>query len=123
VADAVEALRQDMDEESADELFGSKCHDLLAVATLGAIILPSKGDAVLVGRDQTAIRDGDTVGVASGRPARPVARRTGAWHRPPIRLGVAVPDTPRMSARWREPVCTENPIRVDEVMESPKLAE
>ena len=29
VADAVEALRQDMDEEFADELAGSKCHDLL----------------------------------------------------------------------------------------------
>lgn len=39
VADEVEALRQDMDEESADELAGGECHDLLAVATIGAIVL------------------------------------------------------------------------------------
>jgi len=33
VADAVEARRQDVDEESADELGGSECHDLLAITT------------------------------------------------------------------------------------------
>src|SRR5215212_7784027 len=42
VTDAVEAVRQDMDQESADELGGSECHDLLAVGTIGAIVLPSE---------------------------------------------------------------------------------
>ena len=46
VADAVEALRQDVDQEAADELVGGERHDLLAIATLDAIVLPSEGDAV-----------------------------------------------------------------------------
>ena len=37
VADAVEAVRQDVDQESADELGGGQCHDLLAITTFGAI--------------------------------------------------------------------------------------
>src|SRR5882762_33293 len=43
VADAVEAVRQDVDEKAADELAGGECHDLLA--TIGAIVLPAEGDA------------------------------------------------------------------------------
>ena len=39
VADAVEAVRQDVDQETADELGGGECHDLLTVATIGAIVL------------------------------------------------------------------------------------
>src|SRR5229473_4989275 len=46
VADAVEARRQDVDQESADELGGSERHDLLAITTFGAIVLPSEGHAV-----------------------------------------------------------------------------
>src|SRR6202023_2230773 len=42
VADAMEALRQDVDEEAADELAGGECHDLLA--TIGTIVLSSEGD-------------------------------------------------------------------------------
>jgi hypothetical protein len=61
VADAVEAVRQDVDQEAADELGGSKCHDLLAVATIGAIVLPSEGDTGVVAGDQPAVGDGDTV--------------------------------------------------------------
>src|ERR1700687_1134137 len=44
----VEAVRQDVDQESADELAGSKRHDLLAVATIGAIVFPSEADALLI---------------------------------------------------------------------------
>src|SRR6266849_1047995 len=40
VTDAVEALRQDVDEEAADELAGGECHDLLAA--IGTIVLPSE---------------------------------------------------------------------------------
>src|SRR2546423_1690820 len=42
VADAVEAVRQDVDEKAADELAGGQCHDLLA--TIGTIVFPSEGD-------------------------------------------------------------------------------
>ena len=62
MADAVEAVRQDVGQNSADELGGNECHDLLAITTFGAIILPSEGDAVAVGGNQSAVGDGDTVG-------------------------------------------------------------
>src|SRR6202041_1522373 len=45
VADAVEARRQDVDQESADELGGSECHDLLALRTFGPKVLPLEGGA------------------------------------------------------------------------------
>ena len=64
VADAVEARRQDVDQESADELGGSECHDLLTIATIGTIVLPSEGDASVVEGDQPTVGDGDTVGIA-----------------------------------------------------------
>jgi hypothetical protein len=62
VADAVEAVRQDVDEEAADELAGGECHDLLAI--IGTIVLPSKGHAGAVAGDQPAVGDGDAVGIA-----------------------------------------------------------
>jgi hypothetical protein len=40
---AAAARRQDVDQESADELGGGECHDLLAITTFGAIVLPSEG--------------------------------------------------------------------------------
>ncbi len=52
VTDAVEAVWQDVDQEAANELAGSECHNLLAVATIGTIVLPSEGDAVAVAGDQ-----------------------------------------------------------------------
>ena len=64
VADAVEALRQDVDQESADKLGGSECHDLLAITTIGAIVLPSEGDAGAIAGDQPTVCDGDAVGIA-----------------------------------------------------------
>ena len=64
MADAVEALRQDVDQESTDELAGREPHDLLTVATIGAIVLPSEGDLGLVEGDQPAVGNGDAVGIA-----------------------------------------------------------
>ena len=64
MADAVEARRQDVDQESADELGSSECHNLLTIATLGTIVLPSEGDTAPVAGDQPAIGDGDAVGIA-----------------------------------------------------------
>ena len=63
VADAVEAVRQDVDQESADELAGGECHDLLTIAPLGAIVLASEGDIGAVAGDQPAVGDGDAVGM------------------------------------------------------------
>ena len=45
VADAVEAVGQDVDEEAADELVARQRHDLVPLASLGAVVLPPEGDA------------------------------------------------------------------------------
>ena len=55
VSDAVEAQRQDMNEEASDELVRRECHDLLAVASLGAGVLPLEGDALVVEADEAAV--------------------------------------------------------------------
>jgi len=39
VPDAVEAARQDVDQEAADELVGRQCHDLLAFGRVATVIL------------------------------------------------------------------------------------
>jgi hypothetical protein len=64
VADAVEPLGQHVDQESADELEGGERHRLPAVGAVDAVVLPTEGDAVVVGRDQTAIGDRDAVGIS-----------------------------------------------------------
>ena len=48
VADAVEAARQDVEQEAADELVGGERHDLLPLGAVAAIILVAEGDAGLV---------------------------------------------------------------------------
>jgi hypothetical protein len=58
----MEALRQDVAEETADELTCCERHDF--VARSAAIILVAERDAGLVERNQSAIGDGNTVGVA-----------------------------------------------------------
>ena len=63
VADAVEALGQHVDQEAADELVSGERHGLPPVRSVDAVILPAEGDAVVVDRDQTAIGDGDAVGI------------------------------------------------------------
>ena len=61
-----------------------------------------EGDTGAAAGDQPAVGNGDAVGIArQDRPARPAARRTGAWHTRPTRLGEAGPDTPRMPAHRR----------------------
>src|SRR6266446_4903728 len=55
VADAVEALRQDVNEESADD----KCHLLVSISALDSVVLPLEGDVVFVECDQAAIGDGN----------------------------------------------------------------
>lgn len=89
--DAVEAARQDMDQEAADELIGGERHDLLTIGAVAAVVLVAEGDAALVKGDQAAVRDRDPVGVAGqvgehrlragGRPGAPWSRRSRAARR------------------------------------------
>ena len=62
VADAVEAGRQDVEQEPAHELAGVEGHDL--VATLVAVVLPAEADRVVGHGDEPAVGDGDAVSVA-----------------------------------------------------------
>jgi len=64
MADAVEAAGQHVDEEAADELVDGECHHLAALLLLGAVVFPFEGDPGLVERDEAAVGDGDTVGIA-----------------------------------------------------------
>src|SRR5712672_1873002 len=48
VADAVEALMQDVNEESADELVCGKCHLLVSISALDSVVFPLEGDVVFV---------------------------------------------------------------------------
>lgn len=63
--DAVETVRQDMDQEAADELVCGKTHCLLTAAVFDAVILPAERDGLGVSTDEAAVRDGDTVGVSA----------------------------------------------------------
>jgi len=65
VPDAMEAVRQYMDQKEADELGRAQPHDLLAVAGFDVVILPAEGDGLGVGTDQARVRDGDAVGVSA----------------------------------------------------------
>ena len=64
VPEAMEAARQDMEQEAADELVGTRRHDLLPFNAVASIVLVAEGDTVLIERDQAAVRDRDPVDVA-----------------------------------------------------------
>jgi hypothetical protein len=64
MADAVEAAGQHVDEEAADELAGGERHGLVALAAVGAVVLPLERDAAFIAGDEPAVGDGDPVGVA-----------------------------------------------------------
>ena len=63
VADADQALWQNMDHESAQELICRDHHDLLLAAM--RIVFPAKRDLIIVERNQSMVGDGDAVGIAS----------------------------------------------------------
>lgn len=54
-----------------------KTHDLLTVATITTIILPSEGDMVAIGMNDAAVCDSNTVGVPAKRGEHLV--RTAEW--------------------------------------------
>src|SRR5262245_35029678 len=64
VADAVEAVWQDVNEEAADELMGCEGHRFVSIAAFDPVVLPSEGNAVVVQCNQAAVGDGDAVSVA-----------------------------------------------------------
>ena len=63
VADADEAGRQEVEQETAQELFNSQGHEPLLVAVSG--IAPAEGDVAFRERDQPAVGDGDAMGVGA----------------------------------------------------------
>src|SRR5215472_9454844 len=88
VADPVEALGQHVHQEAADELMRGERHRLPAVGAVGAVdavVLPPEGDGIGVGGDQSAVGDGDAMGVAREIAQDLLARRTAPWCRPPLR--------------------------------------
>ena len=53
-----------MQQESTQELLGRQCHDLVARAALGAVVLPPTAHPALIHRNKSATRDGRTVRIA-----------------------------------------------------------
>src|SRR5207245_1422154 len=62
VADAMEAVGQDVEQEAADELVGVEGHRLSLVMV--AIVLPEEADAAVGESDEAAVGDGDAMGIA-----------------------------------------------------------
>ena len=62
VADADQALRQNVDQEAAQELICGDRHDLLLAAV--RIVFPAKGDSIILERHQSMVGDGDAVSIA-----------------------------------------------------------
>lgn len=65
MAHAMEAVGQDVEEEAPDELVGREANDLVALASPTAVVLPSERDVILIQGEETAVGDGDTMGVAA----------------------------------------------------------
>src|SRR5580765_2045391 len=59
VADTDQALGQNMDQESAQELICGERHDLLLTAA--RIVFPAKRDSIILKRYQSMVGDGDAV--------------------------------------------------------------
>ena len=60
----METLGEDVAEEAADELADVERHGRVASGSRDPIVLDFECDASLAERDQTAVRDGDAVGIA-----------------------------------------------------------
>jgi len=63
VTDAVEPVRQDVDQEAADELVGIERHQLVASIALRPVILPFERHALAVEGDEPAVGNSDAVSV------------------------------------------------------------
>src|SRR4051812_31894259 len=63
VADAMEAVRQGGQQKATDELIGIECHRLGLAVT--SIVFPGETDFAVGEREQPAVGDGDTMGIAA----------------------------------------------------------
>jgi len=63
VADALEAVGQDVQQKASDELVGVEGHDLAAIVV--SVVLSAKGDGAVPDLGQAGVGDGDAVGVAA----------------------------------------------------------
>ena len=63
VTDAMEAVGQGVEQEAPDELVGLQTHGLDGAAV--AIVLPGKGDMIVIAVLDAAVGDGDAMGVAA----------------------------------------------------------
>jgi hypothetical protein len=82
-----------MHQETADELACiERHHPIVSLGAVKAIVLPLEGDALVVGRDQAAVGDGDTVGIA-GKIAQDLLRS------PRRRVSASRSSMP--TARWK----------------------
>src|SRR5947208_1407181 len=78
VPDADKALREHVQQEPANELFGSDGHRSLHVSM--SIIRPTEGNVVAMKREQSMIGDGDAMRVTAEIAQLPVRdRRRALW--------------------------------------------
>lgn len=64
MADAVEAMRQDMEQKAPNELVRRERHDALPLRAVATVVFVAESDAGLIVGDQTLIGYGDPVRVA-----------------------------------------------------------
>src|SRR5450759_5662026 len=64
VTNAMESIRQDVEQEAADELANRQPHDLASSNAILTIILPAKTDMLVREIEQPAVGDGYTVRIA-----------------------------------------------------------
>jgi hypothetical protein len=82
VANAVEALGQHVHQEAPDKLVRVKPHGLPAARAVDAIVLPTEGNAGVVGGNEAAVRDGPQVALsqrATYPPSAAVRQRSIAF--------------------------------------------
>jgi len=63
ITDAMETLGQHMQQEASDELVRAEPHHLPAARAVDAIVPPAERNRVVIGCNEAAVRDGDTMGV------------------------------------------------------------
>jgi len=61
--DADKAARQDMEQETAQELLSRKGQNALVIAL--SVVLPAEGDLVILKGDQAMVGDGDAMSIAA----------------------------------------------------------
>lgn len=90
-ANVLEALREDMQQEAADEFRSIERHDFFCAALL--IVFPEKGNLSLLHANQPVVRNGDAMCVAA-QVAQDLGGAT-KWRfgTRPTRLGLQVRDT------------------------------